>query len=73
MDSLRRGILRALKHHERVTPSDLHRALGGRFTLMDIEAELIALDMDGLIINELIPVSRITQKGCRERGAKDAA
>jgi len=34
---------------------------------MDIEAELIAMDLDGVIVNDMVPQSRITQKGRNAR------
>jgi len=63
MDNLRREILHTLKHSERLTPSEIHRKLDGRHRLMDIEAELIAMDLDGECINDLVPMARITEKG----------
>jgi hypothetical protein len=64
---LRDEILKALKQSDRLTPSELHRRIGGRYGLMDIEAELIAMDLDGVVINDLVPQSRITQKGRKAR------
>jgi hypothetical protein len=67
MPDLRDEILKALKQSDRLTPSELHRRMGGRHGLMDIEAELIAMDLDGVVINDLAPQSRITQKGRKAR------
>jgi hypothetical protein len=64
---LRDEILKALKQSDRLTPSELHRRLGCQHPLMDIEAELIAMDLDGVVINDLVPQSRITQKGRKAR------
>ena len=68
MPELRGEILKALKQSDRLTSSELHHRLGGRHRLMDIEAELIAMDLDGEVKNDLVPVSRITQKGREARG-----
>ena len=62
--------MRALPHSGRVTASHIHKALGGRFKLMDIEAELIAMDLDGVIVNDMVPQARITQKGRKARKLK---
>jgi hypothetical protein len=72
MSNLRQQILTALKHSERLTPSELHRSLNGRYATQDIESEMIAMDMDGVIVNDLVPMAKITQKGRKERGAVDA-
>jgi hypothetical protein len=64
---LRDEILKALKQSDRLTPSELHRRMSGRYRLMDIESELIAMDLDGVVINDLVPQSRITQKGRKAR------
>jgi hypothetical protein len=69
MPDIRRDILKALKQSDRLTPSELHRRMGGAYKLMDIEAELIAMDLDGVIVNDLVPQARITEKGRKERMA----
>jgi hypothetical protein len=55
-----------------MTPSEIHRALGGKYRLMDIEAEMIAMDLDGMIVNDLVPMSRITEKGRKARAEAGA-
>jgi hypothetical protein len=67
---VRDEILKALKQSERLKPTELHRRLGGRYSIMAIEAELIAMDQEGLIINDLVPHARITEKGRRARAAQ---
>lgn len=69
MPDIRGAILDKLKHHDRLTPSELHHRLGGRFPLMDIEAELIAMDLDGVVVNDLVPTARITQKGRKAKAS----
>lgn len=72
MDKLRTEILTAMKQTDRVTPSELHRRLGGRYSTSNIEAEMIAMDLDGVIVNDLVPTARITQKGRKARGEATA-
>ena len=68
MKNLQQQILEAMKHCDRVTPSELHKRLRGRFSTADIESEMIAMDLDGVITNDLVPMARITQKGRNARG-----
>lgn len=63
MNYLRRDILATLKHSDRLSASEIHHRLNGNYRLTDIEAELIAMDLDGECVNDLVPMARITTKG----------
>lgn len=73
MDKLRNDILLSLKHSDRLTPSDIHRRLNGAYTTADIESEMIAMDLDGVITNDLVPMAKITARGRKLRGDANAS
>ena len=64
-DDIRKAIMQVLKRSYQQTLLQLHESLGGRYTHQEIEAELIALDLERLIVNDSVPVVRISPKGLK--------